>query len=496
MTQGEPGAQVWERVRAELRGIVGEATYASWLKSVEFRSLEDGVVILTAPSRFDCKEVDQKFGSKLRELWTRHAPEVRKIRFEVADEGVRKLRIAAESVGAHEVVRRDTTPKLSIASGGGRREFSPIGRIASGAIGAANAATSESSPLQSIRLNDEMTFDMFVEGRSNMAALDVARTVAEQDIVTMNPLMICGVSGSGKTHLAHSIVRRFTERRPDAKVLHITAETFVEHFVASVQSRDMGRFKAATRNVDMLVVDDFYHLIGKVKSEEEFRNVISILIDEGRQVVICSDTVPNDMTDLNFRLLSRLRDGVMAMIQPPDRDLRRAILQHRAEELQVKYPDLLIEPEALDFIAERIGAGLREVRGVLNSVSLQARVEGRPMSVAFTRTMLGAEFRERERRFTMDEICRVVIEHFDMRPGDLESACRERHIVRPRQIAMWMCRKLANRTYPEIGRRFGGRNHATVIHAVGKVDELREKDPEFGDEVERVRRKIEGGNEK
>lgn len=496
MTDNGPGSQVWERVRVELRGIVGEATYASWLKSVEFRRMDNGVVTLTAPTRFDCKEVDQKFGPRLKEIWTRHAPEARKIVFEVADEAPRTLRIAAESVGARDkVVRRDAPTPLSLASGGSRNDFSTIGRLAGSAVANTQTDALDLGPMQSIRLNELMTFDRFVESRSNRAALDAARQVAEQDVVTMNPLMICGASGSGKTHLANAIVRRFQERRPDANVLHITAETFIEHFVSAIQNRDMARFKAATRNVDMLVVDDFYHIIGKVKSEEEFRNAIAVLIDEGRQVVIASDKAPNEMKELNFRLLSRLRDGVLAMIQPADVELRRAVLQQKAELAEVATPDLLVEPEALDFLAERLGADLRELMGSFNRVALQARVEGRPLSAAFAKGMLGAEFRERERRFTMDEICRIVIEHFDMRPGDLESSCRERHIVRPRQIAMWMCRRLAGRTFPEIGRRFGGRNHATVIHAVDKVDALRASDPDFNDEVERVRRKIENGDE-
>lgn len=495
--------QVWERVCSELRGIMGEDAYSSWMEHVDLRDVAAGTATLTAPTQFICNQVQQRYGGKIREVWTSHAPEVRRIAYEVSDaRPVRTNRVAAESIGTRaSMLRRENIVSVS-GSGrdaGASGKFQSASDLAKSAMTALSGAPTggtggEEPPFASIRLNEQLTFERFVESRSNRAAKEAAMLVAEQDVVMANPLVLHGGPGSGKTHILHALVRRRRERFPREKVLFISAEAFLMGFVKALRFDDMARFKHEMRNVDLLVIDDFRHIVGRIKTEEEFLNTIAALMDEGRQVVIAADRAPAEILEINARLRSRMRDGMPAHIQPADVELRRAILAMRAEEMSRTMPDIVIDPKALDLMAERLGPDLRALNGAFNKLCLQARTEARPVTVSFAQNELAFDLRERDRRLTMEETMRVVAEHFGLKPGDLESKCRERQIVRPRQIAMWLCRRLVDRSYPEIGKKFGDRNHATVIHAVKKVEQLREMDSEFHDEVDRIRRKLEGGS--
>lgn len=495
MTLEAHGGRAWDRVRSELRGFVGEATYSSWLKSVELQSKVDGTITLSAPSRLNRQKVEQEFGSRIRDLWMRHDPDVKRVCF-VVDEGEQTQ--AAEIGGARdtEAFRRDVA--ISVAAGQGRERFKTVGALAGAQMrprGSMSANGDDEGENFSVRLNAAMSFETFLQGRGNKVAYDAAKEIAEDETVIYNPLYMYGPPGIGKTHLLHALVRRRKQTSPGCRILFITAETFLAHFVEAVKRKDTMSFKTAVRNVDVLVIDDFWHIVGKMKTEQEFLNTIAVLMDEGRQVVIAADRSPNDLAEVDAKLRSRLKNGLTIELKPADSELRRAILQQQAEAFEARSPGVVIEPEALDFLASRLTSDLRTLIGSFNQLCMTARSEGGAVTVALAKAELANELRERDRRFSMEEVIRVVTDFYRLAPGDLESECRVQTLVRPRHIAMWFCKSVVGKSYPQIGKRFGNRNHATVMHGVKKIECMRDSDPEIYDEIERIRRRIEDGPE-
>jgi chromosomal replication initiator protein len=340
-------------------------------------------------------------------------------------------------------------------------------------------------------LDSRFTFENFIVGKSNELAHAAARRVAESSAVSFNPLFLYGGVGLGKTHLMHAIAWEIRRRQPEREVLYLSAEKFMFQFIRAVRYKDTMAFKQQFRSVDVLMVDDVQFISGKDSTQEEFFHTFNALVDHNRQVVISADRSPSDLEGIEERIRSRLGWGLVADIHPTDYELRLGILQAKAEFAAQQYGVLDIPGTVLEFLAHRIKSNVRELEGALNRVIAFATLVGRPITMEMTQDVLQDLLRANDRRVTIDEIQRKVAEFYNIRLSDMLSARRARAVARPRQVAMYLAKQLTTRSLPEIGRKFGGRDHTTVMHAVRKIDELRESDATLCDEVDSLRRMLE-----
>jgi chromosomal replication initiator protein len=425
----------WESIRAMLRAEFGQRTFDSWLKPVEFVGIEDGAATLALPTHFMADWIRNHFLERLRSLWTAQVPEVRSIRLTVSP-AIRER--AAEAVEAPVPV---TPPAESIG----------------------------------LQLEERYSFDSFIVGKSNELAYNAARTVAEGGPIAFNPLFLHGTTGLGKTHLMHAIGWELRQRKPGAKVAYMSAEKFMVEFLAALRAKDTISFKQRLRSVDLLMIDDVQFIAGKDSTQEEFFHTMNEIISAGKRLVITADRSPQNLEGIQDRILSRLAWGLVADINPADYELRLNILLSKIERM----PGVKVDPQVIEFLARRITSNVRELEGALNRVVAYATLVGKPVDLDFTRQVLADVLRAHEKKITIDEIQRKVAEYYTVKLSDMMSARRAREVARPRQVAMYLAKKLTPRSLPEIGRRFGGRDHTTVMHAVKRIDELRAADREL-----------------
>jgi chromosomal replication initiator protein len=338
-------------------------------------------------------------------------------------------------------------------------------------------------------LDARFTFDSFIVGKSNELAYAAARRVAEADTVPFNPLFLYGGVGLGKTHLMHAIAWHIRLRHPERRVIYLSAEKFMYQFIRALRFKDTMAFKQQFRSVDVLMIDDVQFIAGKDTTQEEFFHTFNALCDQNRQIVISGDRSPADLEGIEERMRSRLGWGLVADIHPTDYELRLSILQSKAERAGAAKS---IPPKVLEFLAHRITSNVRELEGALNRILAYSNLVGRPVTLESAQEVLQDLLRANDRRVTIEEIQKRVAEHFNIRLADMHSARRARAVARPRQIAMYLAKQLTSRSLPEIGRKFGGRDHTTVMHAVRKVEELRESDSAFAEDVDLLRRMLEG----
>jgi chromosomal replication initiator protein len=335
-------------------------------------------------------------------------------------------------------------------------------------------------------LDPRFTFANFIVGKPNELAFAAARRVAEASAVPFNPLFLYGGVGLGKTHLMHAIAWHIRETRPDRRVIYLSAEKFMYQFIRALRYKDTMAFKEQFRSVDMLMIDDVQFIAGKDNTQEEFFHTFNALVDQNHQVIISADKSPNDLEGMEERMKSRLGWGLVADIHPTTYELRLSILQAKAEQIEVPIPQ-----KVLEFLAHKITSNVRELEGALNRIGAYARLVGRPVTLENTQDVLHDILRANDRRVTIEEIQKRVAEHYNIRLSEMYSARRARAVARPRQVAMYLAKQLTARSLPEIGRKFGGRDHTTVMHAVRKVDELRSTDRGFAEDIELLRRMLE-----
>ena len=439
--------ELWATVRVGLRRDCGARTFDHWLKPIRlgrYRA-EDGAVTLVLPSPVTAKwVVDSHFADRIALAWRAACPAVRSIEITAeAEEG--PARYVAES------------PSLAIES-------------------------AETCPLDA-----RFTFDNFVTGEANALACSAARTLAEGGQLLVNPLFIHGATGQGKTHLLHAIGHGFKLRKPGASVLYMSAEKFMVEFVSAMRAKDTLTFKARLRGADLLMIDDVQFIAGKGSTQEEFLHTVNEIIASGRRLVIGADRSPQALDGIESRILSRLSMGLVAAIRPADHALRLAILERKAAKAGVPVPANVVE-----LLALRIASNIRELEGALNRIAAYALLNGRTVDLAFAQDVLGDILQTSQRRVTIDEIQKRVCAHFDIRQNDMVSARRARVIARPRQIAMYLAKRMTPRSLPEIGRKFGGRDHTTVIYAVRQIEKLRESDADIDKDVRALIRDLEG----
>ena len=450
----------WHRVRGRLREEFGDAAFKSWLKRLDLASLRDDKVMMTVPTRFMRDWIVSNYADRMRELWMEEVPRLRSVDIHVRPADPARAAARAMVRSASD----DTEP--------------PPAR---------KASSDETDAELGARLDPRFRFENFVVGKSNELAYAAARRTAESSTVTFNPLFIYGPVGLGKTHLMHAIAWHIRSRAPERRVMYLSAEKFMYQFIRALRFKDTMAFKQQFRSVDVLMIDDVQFISGKDSTQEEFFHTFNALVDQNRQIVISGDRSPTDLEGIEERMRSRLGWGLVADIHPTDYELRLGILQSKAEQAGCRD----VPRQVLEFLAHRITSNVRELEGALNRVLAYSNLVGRPITLESTQEVLQDLIRANDRRVTIEEIQKRVAEHYNIRLADMYSARRARAVARPRQIAMYLAKQLTSRSLPEIGRKFGGRDHTTVMHAVRKVEELREADAAFADDVNLLRRLLE-----
>ena len=445
----------WQRLSHKLKVDLGEAKWKAWIKPLVVQSIECGVLTLQAESSFLRNRVLTNYAEKLRLL----------------------AKIEFGEVKAVEVVLKDedrgwVTPQKTLPTSSSGPEYPP--RLSA----AAEDVNTHASLGHVEGLDSRLTFENFVVGAPNQLAFAIAKRVTESAEATYNPLFLYGGVGLGKTHLMHAIAWEISFRQPHRKVMYLSAEKFMYRFIRALRYRDMMSFKEQFRSVDVLMIDDVQFISGKDSTQEEFFHTFNALVEDGRQVVLSADKSPTDLSGMEERLRSRLGWGMVADIHPADYELRLGILQVRRDKSGVDVSD-----KVLDFLARKITSNIREIEGAFNRIVAHATLVGREITVETSRELLADLLRASSRRITVDEIQKQVASHFHIRVADMFSARRSRQIARPRQIAMFLAKNLTSLSYPEIGRRFGNRDHTTIMHAVRKVEELMVSDTELSDDV-------------
>ncbi len=475
MSIGASLDQQWARIRGRLKDEVGETAYRSWLQPLTFAGMKGGEVCIVVPTRFMRDWVLTHYADRIRALWSGENPAVSSVDVVVASSAVPPA-LSADNDEPAQPRRPAAAPIPPAPTPIGASDEQPIHT---------NGALEERDDV-SASLDPRFTFENFVVGKPNELAHAAARRVADAMSVTFNPLFLYGGVGLGKTHLMHAIAWQIRRNDPSRKVIYLSAEKFMYQFIRALRFKDTMAFKQQFRSVDVLMIDDVQFISGKDSTQEEFFHTFNALVDQNRQVIISADKSPSDLEGMEERLRSRLGWGLVADIHPTTYELRLGILQAKADALEANIP-----VKVLEFLAHKITSNVRELEGALNRIVAHSELVGRAITLEATQEVLHDLLRANDRRVTIDEIQKRVAEHFNIRVADMHSTRRARAVARPRQVAMYLAKQLTARSLPEIGRKFGGRDHTTVMHAVRKVEELRSTDPSFAEDVELLRRMLE-----
>ncbi|MCG6903792.1 MAG: chromosomal replication initiator protein DnaA [Rhodobacter sp.] len=443
----------WGNLRDELVETVGKNNFVNWIEPLEFSRLENGVATFLVPTHFMGDWVQRNFGENILRLLAAAKHPVSRVQFSVPH-----------------------MPRKAAAAP--RTQPSP-------------APQNEDCDLPGAPLDQRFTFDKFVVGKPNELAHAAARRVAEGGDVTFNPLFLYGGVGLGKTHLMHAIAHELQKQSPNLKVVYLSAEQFMYRFVQALREKQMMDFKQIFRSVDILMVDDVQFIAGKDSTQEEFFHTFNALVDQNKQIIISADRAPGEIKQLEERIKSRLQSGLVVDLHPTDYELRLGILQQKVELHREKYGNLAVANGVLEFLAHRISNNVRVLEGALMRLFAFASLVGKEITLDLTQDCLADILREADRKVTIDEIQRKVSEHYNIRLSDLIGPRRVRTIARPRQVAMWLAKQLTSRSLPEIGRRFGGRDHTTVMHGVRRIEELKTQDSQIAEDLELLRRALE-----
>ena len=499
--QGMPGEQqaalddhavaTWQVVREKLRAEFGATAYRYWLEPVALIGVEAGVARLGAPTRAMRDWVTQHYLDRIQAFWHAEDANVHFVEINivsVSNAGPSASQTASAAPAGNTTIQTASSsqsksaPKAASAADVSVAE-APCQPQASGRT----AIASMSDDGISAALDPRYTFDNFVIGKPNEFAYAAARRLAEAESVPFNPLFLYGGVGLGKTHLMHAIAWHIRRTQPHRTVIYLSAEKFMYRFIRALRDKNTVDFKDQFRSVDVLMVDDVQFISGKDSTQEEFFHTFNALVDQGRQIIVSADKSPSDLEDIEERLRSRLGSGLVADIHATTYELRLGILESKAERQGVELPQRVME-----FLAHKITANVRELEGALNRVIAHSQLVGREISLEMVQDVLHDVLRASERRVSIEEIQKRVAEHFNIKVSDMHSARRARAVARPRQVAMYLSKQLTSRSLPEIGRKFGGRDHTTVMHAVRKIEELQTGDPQMADDIELLRRMLEG----
>lgn len=466
--------ECWSRVKGRLRSNVGEDVYSSWFARMDLESISDGAAHLSVPTRFLKSWIQSHYADRVLSCWQAEMPTLQRVDLTVRS-----------PVRQPALLKDDRIPVDEL------RNDRNNGRPAGGArIGSTSTAADSSDALGSSPLDPRLTFENFVIGRSNTLAHAAAKQVAEGrrgDPVMFNPLYIHAGVGLGKTHLLQAVAFA-GNASGQRKVLYLTAEKFMYGFVQALKSQTALAFKETLRGIDVLVIDDLQFLQGK-STQAEFCHTLNALIDSGRQVVIAADRPPADLESLDDRVRSRLAGGLVVEMGSLGEELRLEILKSRVAAVRVHHQGFDVPLAVLEYLARSITHNGRDLEGAINRLLAHNTLSGQPVTLEMAEREVRDLIRPQEpKRVKIEDIQRVVARQYNVSRSDLLSSRRTANVVRPRQVAMYLSKTLTLRSLPEIGRRFGGRDHTTVLHAVRKIEALVTKDPVLADEVELLKR--------
>ncbi|MCY4151191.1 MAG: chromosomal replication initiator protein DnaA [Aestuariivita sp.] len=451
----------WNQPKEELQKSLGQSNFASWIEPLVFSSLAEGIASFKVPTAFMGSYVNQNFGDRIIGAFAKSGQPVSRLKFTVSD--------------SEEALASSSTATLKAEKTDAHDESTYLEAL-----------------LQTAPLDYRFTFDQFVVGKPNELAHAAARRVAEADSLAFNPLFLYGGVGLGKTHLMHAIAWELSTCKPHLQVLYLSAEQFMYRFVQSLRERRMMDFKHIFRSVDVLMVDDVQFIAGKDSTQEEFFHTFNALIDQKKQIVISADRAPGEIKKLENRIKSRLQCGLVVDIHPTDYELRLGVLQSKVENYRERNQfNIDIADGVLEFLALRMSTNVRVLEGALNRLFAFSDLVGRPIDMDLTKDCLSDSLRAAERKITVEEIQRQVADYYHIRLSDMIGPKRLRTYARPRQVAMFLSKNLTARSLPEIGRRFGGRDHTTVMHGVRRIEELASTDGQVAEDIEMIRRALE-----
>ena len=451
--------ETWGEVRENLVSAVGKNNYVNWIEPLELAGLEGGVATFFVPTSFMGNWVSRNFGDDIQKVLIKAGEPVSRIEFSVPN----------QKKAARKMSEAKTEPDA--------------------APDASSIVNGEDLP--GAPLDGRFTFDSFVVGKPNELAHAAARRVAEGGSVTFNPLFLYGGVGLGKTHLMHAIAWELRTRSPGLRVVYLSAEQFMYRFVQALRDKDMIAFKQLFRSVDVLMIDDVQFIAGKDATQEEFFHTFNALVDQNKQIIVSSDRAPTEIDGIEDRIVSRLQSGLVVDLHPTNYELRLGILQQKVELFSEQFPNLEIQDGVLEFLAHRISTNVRVLEGALMRLFAFGSLVGREITMELTQDCLADVIRASDRKITVEEIQRKVSDHYNIRLSDLIGPKRVRTFARPRQVAMYLSKQMTTRSLPEIGRRFGGRDHTTVMHGVRKIEELMQHDSQIADDLEMLRRALE-----
>ena len=450
----------WPSLKKDLKKSVGDSAYNNWLKHLAYISLENNTITFAVPTKFLRDWIVNNYSDKIKSQAKKYFDKINTIKFVVKPSGGRIVPGTTRTIKSNDNHWKSSLDIRSSQSSQYPNEFG--------------------APL-----DPRFTFNNFVVGKSNELAYAASQRVAEADKIYFNPLFICGGVGLGKTHLMHAIGWKIKELQPQKKVIYLSAEKFMYQFVRALRYKDTSAFKEQFRSIDVLMIDDVQFISGKDNTQEEFFHTFNALIEQNKQIVITADKSPTDLDGVQDRLKSRLGCGLVADVHPTTYELRLGILIEKAQKRGVEIPS-----KVLEFLSHRIISNVREMEGALNRLVAHATLVGTPITIESAQLVLQDLLKTSNKKITIEEIQKKVAEHFNIRITDMHSPRRSRSVARPRQIAMYLAKSITSRSLPEIGRKFGGRDHTTVMHAVKKIEELKLQDINFNEDIELLKRLI------
>ncbi len=452
---------IWRESLELIRKRVNPQAYHTWFSSISLAAVGDSACTVAVPNAFFIEMMAEPYTALIREtVGTVAARPMDRVEF-IVSEGLPVQ--ASGQLAAAEAESASASPAK------------PLG-----------AATRKSS--QHTYLNPKYTFDQFVVGAGNQFAHAAARAVADNPAKAYNPLFIYGDVGLGKTHLLHSIGARIRQNNPSARICYVSSEQFTNEVINSIRYDRMVDFRARYRNVDVLIIDDIQFISGKDRTQEEFFHTFNTLYEAERQIVLSSDRFPKQMPDIEKRLRSRFEWGLIADIQPPDLETKIAILQKKAETEGIDLPS-----DVSLLLATHINSNVRELEGALIRLGAYASLTGREITVDLARQNLRDLIKESRKILSVEEIQQTVGRHFHVKVADLKAKKRTKELVLPRQVSMHLCRQLTDRSYPDIGRSFGGRDHTTVMHACRQVEKMMADDMALKSIIDKLAQELTDG---
>lgn len=448
--------KLWEDTLKQLELNLSSQHFTTWIKPLKLIKIDQCDVFLEVPNRFILDWVKENYCSEIQRILSDLSAVNYRLQFSISDSKESSLHFQDHA----------QTSKFQ------RNE---------------NNNLVNKTPASDINLNKKYTFDEFVSGSSNQFAYAAAMAVANNPATTYNPLFIYGGVGLGKTHLVNAIGNAILKKSPQTRISYYTSEKFMNELINSLRYNRMDEFRNKFRSMDVLLIDDIQFIAGKERTQEEFFHTFNALYESHKQIIVTSDKFPKDIPGLEERLRSRFEWGLIADIQPPDVETKLAILKMKAEQNSIKLPE-----EVALFLSNSVCSNVRELEGYLIRIGAYASLTSTPVSLEMAKDVLKDILVERNKEITVEEILKRVSSHFNIKISDIKSSKRLKAVVLPRQIAMYLSRQMTSSSYPEIGERFGGKDHSTIIHAIRKIEKLIEDDFQLRNTVENLKNELSG----